>query len=61
MSTYNLFTSESVSAGHPDKICDQISDAVRTHFVNQSEHPQMILVTKITAMATAADCGEGRS
>lgn len=24
----NLFTSESVSEGHPDKICDQISDAV---------------------------------
>ena len=23
-----IFTSESVSAGHPDKICDQISDAV---------------------------------
>jgi S-adenosylmethionine synthetase len=25
---YSLFTSESVCAGHPDKICDQISDAV---------------------------------
>lgn len=25
---YPLFTSESVSAGHPDKVCDQISDAV---------------------------------
>ena len=25
-----LFTSEQVSAGHPDKICDQISDAVVT-------------------------------
>ena len=23
-----LFTSESVSEGHPDKVCDQISDAV---------------------------------
>ena len=23
-----IFTSESVTAGHPDKICDQISDAV---------------------------------
>ena len=23
-----IFTSESVSVGHPDKICDQISDAV---------------------------------
>ncbi|MES2766238.1 MAG: S-adenosylmethionine synthetase N-terminal domain-containing protein, partial [Bacteroidota bacterium] len=27
MATY-LFTSESVSEGHPDKICDQVSDAV---------------------------------
>ena len=27
MSKY-LFTSESVTEGHPDKICDQISDAV---------------------------------
>jgi len=25
---YTLFTSESVCAGHPDKICDQISDAI---------------------------------
>ena len=25
---YRLFTSESVCAGHPDKICDQISDAI---------------------------------
>src|SRR5579872_4742324 len=28
MSDYYLFTSESVSEGHPDKIADQISDAV---------------------------------
>ena len=28
MSEYNIFTSESVSEGHPDKIADQISDAV---------------------------------
>ncbi|WP_348240426.1 S-adenosylmethionine synthetase N-terminal domain-containing protein, partial [Salmonella enterica] len=27
MSSY-LFTSESVTEGHPDKICDQVSDAV---------------------------------
>ncbi len=28
MSEYSVFTSESVSEGHPDKIADQISDAV---------------------------------
>ena len=26
--TNRIFTSESVTEGHPDKICDQISDAV---------------------------------
>ena len=28
----HLFTSESVTEGHPDKICDQISDAIWTKF-----------------------------
>ena len=28
MSEYRTFTSESVSEGHPDKLCDQISDAI---------------------------------
>ena len=28
-----LFTSESVSEGHPDKIADQISDALIDHFL----------------------------
>ena len=28
MSEFSLFTSESVSEGHPDKLADQISDAV---------------------------------
>ena len=28
MSEYKIFTSESVSEGHPDKMADQISDAV---------------------------------
>ena len=30
-----LFTSESVSSGHPDKVCDQISDAVLDAFLEQ--------------------------
>jgi S-adenosylmethionine synthetase len=28
-----LFTSESVSEGHPDKVCDQISDAILDAFI----------------------------
>ena len=34
MSSY-LFTSESVSEGHPDKIADQISDAVLDEILKQ--------------------------
>jgi S-adenosylmethionine synthetase len=30
-----MFTSESVTEGHPDKLCDQISDAVVGHFLRQ--------------------------
>ena len=28
-----IFTSESVSEGHPDKIADQISDAILDHYL----------------------------
>ena len=35
MSEYSVFTSESVSAGHPDKIADQISDAVLDAFLEK--------------------------
>ncbi|HZP76196.1 MAG TPA: methionine adenosyltransferase [Pseudolabrys sp.] len=35
MHTNFLFTSESVSEGHPDKVCDQISDAVLDAFIEQ--------------------------
>ena len=33
-STY-VFTSESVSEGHPDKVCDRISDAVLDAFLEE--------------------------
>ena len=32
---YNFFTSESVTEGHPDKVCDQISDAVLDEILKQ--------------------------
>jgi len=35
MSEKYIFTSESVTEGHPDKICDQISDAVLDHLIAQ--------------------------
>ena len=35
-----LFTSESVAEGHPDKLCDQISDAVLDAIIANSTNPQ---------------------
>jgi S-adenosylmethionine synthetase len=37
-----MFTSESVTEGHPDKLCDQISDAVVDHFLQQDPYAQVI-------------------
>ncbi len=36
-----LFTSESVSEGHPDKVCDQISDAVLDELLAQDKHSRV--------------------
>ncbi len=36
-----LFTSESVSEGHPDKVCDQISDAVLDALLAQDKHSRV--------------------
>jgi len=36
-----IFTSESVSAGHPDKICDQISDAVLDACLHQDKNSRV--------------------
>ena len=33
-----LFTSESVTEGHPDKVCDQISDAILDDLIRQDPH-----------------------
>ena len=35
-----IFTSESVSEGHPDKICDQISDAVVDYYLSNCNLPE---------------------
>ena len=32
-----LFTSESVTEGHPDKVCDQISDAILDAILKQDK------------------------
>jgi S-adenosylmethionine synthetase len=44
MSSY-LFTSESVSAGHPDKMCDQISDAILDAILEQDKSARVACET----------------
>ncbi|MBM3243419.1 MAG: methionine adenosyltransferase [Candidatus Omnitrophica bacterium] len=40
----NFFTSESVGEGHPDKLCDQISDAVLDKILLDDDNPQQARV-----------------
>lgn len=44
----NLFTSESVTEGHPDKICDQISDAVLDAILEQDKFARVACETACT-------------
>jgi S-adenosylmethionine synthetase len=43
-----LFTSESVSEGHPDKMCDQISDALLDSFLTQDPKSKVACETLVT-------------
>ena len=49
MTNNYLFTSESVSEGHPDKICDQISDAIVDAYLDKSEQKDQVRVACETA------------
>ncbi len=43
-----FFTSESVTEGHPDKICDQISDAILDDLIHQDSHSRVACETLVT-------------
>lgn len=43
-----LFTSESVSEGHPDKVCDRISDAVVDLYLDADPHSRVACETLVT-------------
>ncbi|MBT4604633.1 methionine adenosyltransferase [archaeon] len=45
MARKQLFTSESVSEGHPDKICDQISDAILDEMLRQDPESRVAVET----------------
>ena len=42
-----IFTSEQVSCGHPDKICDQISDSLVTELLRIDKNSRIALETMI--------------
>jgi len=48
MSTLRQFTSESVTEGHPDKICDQISDAILDAMLAQDKDARVAVETMVT-------------
>jgi S-adenosylmethionine synthetase len=47
-SPLRLFTSESVTEGHPDKICDQISDAILDGLLEQDPDSRVAVETLVT-------------
>ncbi len=47
MSDYSVFTSESVSEGHPDKIADQISDAVLDAIIAKDKYARVACETMV--------------
>jgi S-adenosylmethionine synthetase len=60
MSEYSLFTSESVSEGHPDKMADQISDAIVDAIIKDDPNARIAVETMVkTGMAIVA--GEVRT
>lgn len=44
----HLFTSESVTEGHPDKICDQISDAILDAILEKDPNARVACETSVT-------------
>ena len=60
MSEYSLFTSESVSEGHPDKIADQVSDAILDAILAEDKEARVACETMVkTGMVLVA--GEVRT
>ncbi|MDX1733236.1 MAG: methionine adenosyltransferase [Halioglobus sp.] len=55
MSEYAIFTSESVSEGHPDKMADQISDAILDYLLKDDPNARVAVETMVkTGMAVVA-------
>lgn len=60
MQSSYIFTSESVSEGHPDKVCDRISDSLLDHFLTVDPNARVAIETLATTN-TVVLAGEVRS
>ena len=54
---HHFFTSESVTEGHPDKVCDQISDAILNEILTQDPYARVACETTCTT-GMVQDMGE---
>jgi S-adenosylmethionine synthetase len=48
MGRRHLFTSESVTEGHPDKICDQVSDSILDELISQDPDSRVAIEAMTT-------------
>jgi S-adenosylmethionine synthetase len=51
-----MFTSESVTEGHPDKLCDLISDAIVDHFLRRDPHSQVVTECAVSTAIVFIAC-----
>ena len=58
MSDNFIFTSESVTDGHPDKLCDQVSDAIVDHFRTTSKEEKFVASRQQIASHRSAHLAE---
>ncbi len=56
-----LFTSESVSEGHPDKVCDRISDMVVDSYISKNDYNSRVACETLTTTNLVVLAGEFRS
>ena len=56
MARHYLFTSESVTEGHPDKICDQISDAVLDAILEKDPNARVACAVSYTHLTLPTTC-----
>ena len=58
MNKRRLFTSESVTEGHPDKMCDQISDAILDAILAEDPNARVACETSVTTGFSFSSSGE---